>query len=142
MPKKLYIELSKTKETKTVRDLIDSLYREVETGKRRRYARPTYTGVKCTRVECNAGRRSFEDLLTLARTYFPDTTEEELMKVLKSIRIKFYFCNQIKKAVFHFVGSNYGATLTTNNFYTLPAVGYANGTYTRDDLSKIYESMN
>ena len=61
------------------------------------YASPTYFDRELTKLECNAHRRSFEDLLVIAKTYFPKTTKTQLMWALKRINIKFYHCNGIKK---------------------------------------------
>ena len=48
----------------------------------------TYSDVDCSIEQCEAARyRSFEDILECAQTYFPETTEEDLLKLLLSIVI-------------------------------------------------------
>jgi hypothetical protein len=137
MSKKLYITPCPNFSVKTVQDLIESLFKEPSTLKKRKYARPTYKDKACTKVECSAGRRSFEDMLVLARTRFPNTTEKCLMKALKELKLKFYYCHQIHKAIFHYVGG-YGYTLAKDNFHKLPPGPYEKETYTPSKLSEIY----
>lgn len=64
----------------------------------------TYSNPQLTREECHEARRSFDDLLEISRTYFPDTTEEELAKTLYElhgeINLYFFFCSDIHKQVF------------------------------------------
>lgn len=42
----------------------------------------TFHNKECTYFQCHAARRSFEDLFDISQTYFPETTEEELAKLL------------------------------------------------------------
>jgi hypothetical protein len=52
-------------------------------------------------IQTNAfKRRSFSDLLEIARTYFPDTTEKELMLALKEAKTIAVFCGEVKKVTF------------------------------------------
>ena len=46
------------------------------------YFKPTYTNKECTLLDCNAKRRSFEDILDVVQTYFPNKTEEDLNQAL------------------------------------------------------------
>lgn len=69
-------------------------------GSPRLFANPTYLDIECTVVECTGSRRSFEDLLVLANTYFPGTTEEDLMKAIIEVNLGYLYCPDIKKIVF------------------------------------------
>lgn len=64
----------------------------------------TYKDEECTDTQCGRARRSFEDLLEISRTYFPETTEIELAKTLQELGNKYNliatFCGDINKIVF------------------------------------------
>lgn len=64
----------------------------------------TYKDKECTIEECHPARRSFEDLLKICKTYFPNTTEVELALTLEKLRIdkkiSCLYCNTINKLVF------------------------------------------
>ena len=139
MNKKLYIEPIPSIPINSLRDLIRSLYTN-QSGSKRDYARPTYHDKDCTRLECSAFRRSFEDLLTLARTYFPDTTKKELMLVLVDLDLSWTFCGDIGKIVFYYIGSDdicardFEATIKRTH------LKYTDDTYTAKALLDIYNS--
>lgn len=137
--KELYIKPLAGFPVKSLMDLIDSLYRTEDNPYFKTYARTTYKDKDCTKVECAAGRRSFEDLLCLAQTYYPETTEVDLMNVLAKIGIKFYFCNAIRKLVFHHKGYFYVSEIKNCPTLNFP---YAEGTYTLENLQSIYERAN
>jgi hypothetical protein len=65
---------------------------------------PTFFDPECTKQQCDYARRSFGDLLNICTTYFPETTEMDLMRVLidlfKSQKIRGLYCNDIGKPVF------------------------------------------
>lgn len=75
----------------------------------------TWSDKDCTIVQCEECKyRSFEDVLECAQTYFPDTTEEFLLKLLLSIIFesserKYYLtcynCNLILKPTICFFHS-------------------------------------
>lgn len=105
----------------------------------------TFNDETCISVQCRGGaRRSFEDLLAISKTYFPKTTEVDLMKVLKQINIKFYFCSSVKKIVFHYLGI---FNLEKNGFdqylklENAKRILYSENTYTLKQLSNIYEQL-
>ena len=85
--------------TTTLKTLLQSLY-SIDG-----YTVPTFFDENCTKYQCRGHRRSFEDLLLISKTYFSNTTKEELLKCLISMNMKFYFCSNINKIVFHFHGS-------------------------------------
>lgn len=68
-------------EPRDLEDLIMKLY----INKYDTYAKSDYTYMdkECSKYQCEAGRyRSFDDLLELAQTYFPEVTPAELMHTL------------------------------------------------------------
>jgi hypothetical protein len=70
------------------------------------YFHKTYSDKELQVVECHGQRRSFEDLLAIANTYFEGTSEEELMQALIDNDVRYYFCGDINKIVFHHVTGN------------------------------------
>ena len=62
----------------------------------------TYHDPENVEMQCHRARRSFDDLLEISRTYFPETTEKELVDILFSPDMKMFirFCPDIRKAVF------------------------------------------
>lgn len=132
---KLYIE---EPNLKSLKDLIKSGYdkngiRFVET-----YYDKNYKNVQCL----NDKRRSFEDLLAVSKTYFPKTTQVQLMNVLKDLDILWYYCSHVKKIVFHHAGN---FNLYDNSFQKYrdyhQNVIYADSTYSLNDLNKIYNKL-
>lgn len=63
------------------------------------YFHKTYTDPECTSEQCHFARRSFKDLVEIAQTYFPETTEEQVANALVD-KYKCFFCGGIKKWVF------------------------------------------
>jgi len=59
----------------------------------------TYEDKKLTIEQCLVARRSFSDLLIIAKTYFPSITEKEVAEALVNDYTS-YFCTDIKKVVF------------------------------------------
>lgn len=73
----------------------------------------TYADIECKQRECHSARRSFEDLLEICQTYFPETTERDLAKSLYKLshtenalslkpgcHIRIMYCSTIEKMVF------------------------------------------
>ena len=65
----------------------------------------TYKDAECTIRECHSARRSFEDLLEISQTYFPETPEAELAKILLVLKtsdfnMRCLYCINIHKWVF------------------------------------------
>lgn len=75
----------------------------------------TYKDPECTMQECHPARRSFGDLLSICRTYFPRTPEKEVAKVLfelnREIGLGGSYCNTIHKPVFFVRGREYPLNL-------------------------------
>lgn len=65
----------------------------------------TYHDQDCTQKQCHNARRSFDDLFTICKTYFPKTTKKELAKTLftlsKKINLVASYCYTINKLVFY-----------------------------------------
>lgn len=89
------------KKIKNLEELIKNGY----TNYSKKTFRTTYKNSKLTTQECHSARRSFEDLLKISRTYFPETTEKELAKLLfklnEDINLTCSYCNTINKLVFY-----------------------------------------
>ena len=141
MDKKIYIKHDKGSPFTSVKDVIYALFRNGD-GQRRSYAMVTYSDEACERAECFGGRRSFEDLLCLAKTYFPETTETELMDVMKELELTFYFCSDIHKIVFFYMGDFDLTNKSGLEHLTGGYRSYAAGTYKAEELLAIYESIN
>lgn len=68
----------------------------------------TYDDAECTRENCRAGAyRSVTDILTIVRTYYPVTSLEAILRIIKTIstkdkRIKLIWCTQINKVVLRY----------------------------------------
>lgn len=101
---------------------------------RNRYFTETYSDLECTEVQTYAGkRRSFSDLLEIARTYFPDTTEKELMQALVEARLFGCWCHNINKVTFMKADGSF-----LMSAYRSDEVGVDG--YSMDILNKILES--
>lgn len=135
---KLYFEQSKNCET--LKDLLIDFYSKYshDNYNRKGYSRITYLDVGLTEVESFARRRSFEDLLVLSKTYFPDTTEEILMQTLYDIDISFYFCAGIKKIVFHYKGDH---SINSNSFNGIVTYQILENTWKGKDLAEICKNI-
>jgi len=98
----------------------------------------TYFDKECTQIQCSASRRSFEDLLSLCKTYFPETTEKDLMKTLIDMGMRYYRCGGIGKIVFHYRGDY----LVKDGFSIgLDNLGYVEETYLPKRLREIHEEV-
>lgn len=103
----------------------------------------TYNDEECTKLECNPARRSFEDLLKIGRTYFPETTEGELISVLYELHKRFgigaFWCPDIRKYVFYNrqAKSDIKFIVMNNGIYDKSEKG--NGEYSYNDLIKLIE---
>jgi hypothetical protein len=96
---RIYVKPIEGLEIKSVKDLIDTLYRNNSTTIRYA-ANETYKDKNLTKRQCHQAIRSFDDLLRIARTRFPDTSEKELMGVLKELNFSVDFCYDVRKFVF------------------------------------------
>lgn len=126
---KIYFKYADTKDLKS---LMRSLYSH------NGYACPTYLDSEFNKIQCAGSRRSFEDLLIISKTYFPKVTKEELMQCLIDIKIKFYFCNNINKIVFHYHGIFF---INEINFNSYKNRIFQEGTYTPRRLINVLKKL-
>lgn len=140
MGKKLYIKPLEGHPIESLYDLIDVLYKD-KNGNRSPGARPTFLEEDFRSLDCDAWRRSFEDLLTLAQTYFPSTTETELMLTLEKLSVEFFYCSDIHKIVFHRDGG-YNINAASFRKHLGFDSEYQDGTYAPSDLLKIYNEAH
>jgi len=100
--RKIYIKGLESE--KTLKDLMKKLYQKD-------YFPKTYSNKALTTQQCREGAaRSFGDLRKIALTYFPESTEQELAKIIyelnKDLGIYPTFCPTVRKIVFN-RGFNY-----------------------------------
>ena len=103
----------------------------------------TYFDKECTQLQCQAKRRSFEELYILFKTYFEDISKKELLNLLFTYAT-FYFCGGIYKLVFHRVDYRslldpYSENLDLLRYINAENKLYTVNTYQAKDLLKILE---
>lgn len=83
------------------KDLL-SLLNDGYTGQSYSLFKRTFSNAELTTEQCHIARRSFGDLLLIARTYFPETSEGELAYLLlyKVNKMSCFICPNIDKIVF------------------------------------------
>ncbi len=96
---KLYLKLTSKDSFASPRDLINFLFSNGR-GESTIFARATYYDFKCKKIQCLPSRRSFEDMLALVRTYFPNTRETTLAKIIRNKNLNYSYCGDINKIVF------------------------------------------
>lgn len=72
----------------------------------------TYHDEDCNIRQCREANRSFEDLLEISQTYFPETTPKILIDTLQEIHnteggLVCMFCSDIDKPVFYKYSNTY-----------------------------------
>ena len=102
----IYLDLTKKEKEsiKTPIDLLNILYNSEISF----YTyKTTYYDEECLNVQCRKStRRSFNDLIDLCQTYFPNISNDEVLESMLDADINnFYYCEDIKKIVFHNVPS-------------------------------------
>lgn len=65
----------------------------------------TYFDINLTKTQCFQANRSFEDLHTVIKTYYPNCSEEHLAKQIEKLlrynkKLKLLYCTDINKWVF------------------------------------------
>jgi hypothetical protein len=129
------IYFKRGKESQNLDDLLSLLFNS------NGYSRETYYDEEFTSIQCYAGsRRSFEDLLCIANTYYPETTEEQLMQAIVNVDLAYYYCSDINKIVFHYAGSH-KPSLHGFEIEKWANVSYKTNTYTLPMLQKIYNNL-
>lgn len=105
-----------------------------------KYSVQTFLDKELKILDCKEqSRRSFEDLLCIANTYFKNVTELRLMKCLYDINIHFYYCSDINKIVFHFVIT--APCLKNGSFLLYNYKKLKKGTYTIDQLENLLNKV-
>jgi hypothetical protein len=86
----------------------------------------TYSDSNFTLLECKKAFRSFNALLEICQTYFPNTTAKELAKLLFDTNKFVYalFCNTIDEVVFTKFDRYDDSPGTDNMFYRLKENAY------------------
>ena len=108
----------KTKPT-DLKELLTILYDGTPEGNLLKSGAATYFDERCTFEQCDINRyRSFEDIMELATTYFPETTIKDLVSALVTttiIKDKTYYgyfvvCGTIRRITFSFYHSRNDVT--------------------------------
>ncbi len=138
----MYVRPVKSIPINCAKDVIDTLFTFPD-GTRSGYAQTTFADAELTQYECVGARRSFEDLLTITRTYYPETTEIELMGILRELNIGYWYCPDVRKIVFF---TNGPCKVQINSFDSLTKNGYetidwAKGTFTAKRLFEIRNQL-
>lgn len=64
----------------------------------------TYFDITCLNKQCKKGNRSFEDLYSVIKTYYPNCTTKhfakQIEKLIKTSKMRLLFCPDIHKWVF------------------------------------------
>jgi len=82
------IYLKTDKEFKNINEVIYALYNH-----NYHFAYETYSNKECTDLQCSEGKlRSFDDIYYLCKTYFPDTTEKDVIYELVNLKINNKVC--------------------------------------------------
>lgn len=131
----IYLRIPIGSEIHNIKELLYILYSN------HGYANFTYRDKGLTILQCYGLRRSFEDLLEICQTYFPSTTEEDLMKeLLDSTYLKWSKCGDINKIVFYEFGFNEIDVESFKKYVDLYD-RYSKDTYKLETLVKIAEKV-
>lgn len=105
------------------------------------YSKTTFYDKDCTDRQCYSGRRrSFTDLYEIATTYFPETTEKELIELLPTLEangkvIFGHYCRDVGGAVF-----SARSPYELDKRYKMPALSGANY-YTGQEVSPVHDHL-
>jgi hypothetical protein len=70
----------------------------------------TYFDENYQNQQCRRGNRSFEDLYSVIKTYYPNCSKKhfakQLEKVVKTTKLRFLFCPDIHKWVLMYIGKD------------------------------------
>jgi hypothetical protein len=78
------------KKPRTINEFLLMFYTQRNNNTHQSTAAITYFNNKCTIVQCDKIRRSFDDLLELVQTYYPSTTPKILIGKLLKLKIPEY----------------------------------------------------
>lgn len=86
----------------------------------------TYSDEECTKIQCYPCKmRSFDDLMLLANTYYPNTDAKTLMFEIMNLNHKnnhgliypmFYYCSDIHKSTLRFINTIYEEILLDRKY--------------------------
>ena len=99
------------------------------------YCCNTYKNKRCTIIQCNGKRRSFEDLYRIVKTYYPSISIKRFHVILKHLHdnanLNFFYCTDIKNVVFLFYDSE--GILSRDK--------KVNGFYSMNEILEIWENL-
>lgn len=100
----IYLRIPKDKEIANLYDLLVYGYTNKDGERADSKFSRTYKTPDFSESDCHSARRSFDDLLEISRTYFPETLEKDLALCLEELRKKeklvCIFCSDINRVVF------------------------------------------
>lgn len=106
--------------------------------------KPTFKNKECSIFECHQNAyRSFDGLLEICQTYFPETTDKDLAKLIfklhKKIGLIPSYCGTIKKIVFekHIPSKTIDIN---NNLYLCEYTKKGDGTHSWNMIVKLEKS--
>lgn len=102
------IYVKSEKEIKSIQDVVDAMFSEPRIGAIGAKGTETYSDPEFNIIQCKAGKyRSFDDVMEACKTYFPETTIQEVYHAItKPRRYKYFkkylflycvYCEDIKK---------------------------------------------
>lgn len=119
---KLYIDLDNKQRARTIKAFL------MQCKRKDGFFKPTFYDKDFRKQQCHAGRRSFEDIVCLVKTYFPKATESSIAKALLLSGGKTYkcypyflFCGGILKPVVYFPPVYKYTPLPVNHFSKMNA---------------------
>ena len=90
----IYLKL--TEQPETIEELLKALFSVAANHNDRLLNIETYYDKECTKIQCiRAKFRSFEDIFDIVNTYFPNTSEEDVMKSLLFLKLKSRFGSRL-----------------------------------------------
>lgn len=141
---KIYVTFKKVK-NKSIVKFLEECYGKI--GSNLNNFGATYSDLECTKLQCNSGNRSFEDIYCIVKTYYKYCSikhfAKQFLKFLKlNKRLRIIYCNDIGKWVF--MNISWGNIFEYNYLffykyqYNLPIMSNkGNGKYSYYDIMKL-----
>jgi hypothetical protein len=124
----LYLE--RPPQTTNIRRFIRGLFKK--NGTKYWLAKPTYKDKKCIQVDYKRGRRSFEDIYCIVKTYIEDATPKEvafhLGELVKSGEYSCNLCSTAGNIVFYDYKARYGMSRGKKKNGLSPILHYESST--------------
>ncbi len=120
----LYVKFNENEEKpETVRDLLKKMFSN-NGSFGCMTAIESYSNRKLTNIQCAKNRyRSFDDVFRIVNTYFPDTSSEEIIKTLLTLKVNninnnscnlmLSYCSDIRKPVMYYSDITMNESLTS-----------------------------